>query len=79
MLLLMIAACIFIKMQQTDYIFSSYRWGKKYSIYYLVPDCGSVKFYFEKLWPTSELNFAKSPPELGAGDYDFQLHVNFIS
>ena len=48
-------------------------------MYYLVPDCGSVKFYFEKLWPTSELNFAKSPPELGAGDYDFQLHVNFIS
>ena len=63
--LLMIAACIFIKVHQTGYIFSSYRRGKKYRIHYLVPDCGKVKFCFEKLWPPSELNFAKSPPELG--------------
>ena len=33
---------------------------------------------FGKLWPTSELNFAESLPELGAGEYDFMLHLKFL-
>ena len=42
----------------------------------LVPDCRSVKFYFS---PTSEVNFAKSLPELGVGEYDFLLHLKYMN
>ena len=38
----------------------------------------SINDSCEKLWPTSESIFGGSPPELGAGEYDFLWHLKFI-
>ena len=63
------------------YILSIYRLGMTYKIDSLVPDCESAKFCFWEVlkyfW--FELNFAESPPELGAGWLIwYLLHLKFM-
>ena len=81
MFLLMIAACFFLLKytkqvdfwSKTHFGLCSYRLGKTCKINSLLSDCEC-----EKSWSTSELSFAESLPESGAGEYDFLLHLKFI-
>ena len=60
------------------YILSSHTLGKTFKINVCVFNYKMWILLFERLWPTSELNFVESAPELGAEEYDFQLHLKFI-